>query len=234
MKKLWILAVLMLAFSGCSENDGSSAAQKSNSALQTVTLSSMVDTTTATTTTTAPVEGAVLPGATASPQESQMPSATTTATATESSTTQTESGDADNIQDATFSSSDLHIDFRGVTLKPDIDINTVLASLGTPDSQYSAPSCNYDGDDKTFIFGDVTIYTYPAGNADKILEIEVCGNSVSASRGGAIGMTQQQISEIYGSGFTTEGSTMRYTASGAHLYFYIENGVVSSFGIASE
>lgn len=229
-----MIAAAMLLLCGCSDSGASTAPQETEVTLETVLLSGADTTavTTAATTTTSFVEGAVLVGSATDAQSGT--DSTETTVLTESAPIKEEPDLLPNTQTGTFDAKDLQITYRGAVLKPELDINTVLSALGTPDSQLSAPSCNYDGDDKTFTYGDMTIYTYPAGDADKILEIEVSGSSVTANRGGTVGMTQDEITAIYGTSYTTEGSTIRYTAQGGYLYFYIEGGVVTAFGLAGE
>ncbi len=129
-----------------------------------------------------------------------------------------------------FSASDGVIELNSVKIKPDADFSSIKSSLGAPDEEYSSPSCLYDGDDKTFIYGDVTIYTYPSGSKDKVLEVEVMGGNAKTSKGLKLGSTIDEVEAMYGAS-NYDGYSCEYTDGGVTLYVQLENDVVVGFGV---
>lgn len=128
----------------------------------------------------------------------------------------------------------------GVTVKgKKILLNTKISdstsALGNTTDYSEAPSCNYDGLDKVFTYGDVSIYTYPHASGDLINEIEVNDASVSTDKGIApIGKTLAEIKGVYGEPTSTEGDTYKYKSGNSYTYFYVDGDVVSYWGVAYE
>lgn len=129
-----------------------------------------------------------------------------------------------------FEESDLIFTANGTDIKLDQDINSVRDGIGEPINIVSAPSCFYEGDDKSFIYECFTITTYPDGNEDYIVSIEITSDSISTPKGAKIGMTLDEVTEIYGSGYIFVNNQYRYQIDNKFLYFYIENGYVSTIG----
>lgn len=216
MKRYWIFAAVLL-LTGCSENADSSAPAKTEETLPTVILSGAADTTTSATEAATGTHSTSIVVTTV--QEQTLP--TQTAAATERVPIRTEPDKLPNTQTGIFESCDLQITFRGVILTTGIDLNTLLPELGTPDVQ----------EDAAVSFGDVTISTTFADGADVITEIRVCSGAATAHRGGTVGMKQEEITAIYGTEYTTGDGAIRYTAPGGSLWFQLENGVVTAFGL---
>ncbi|HIQ69848.1 MAG TPA: hypothetical protein IAA67_05930 [Candidatus Avoscillospira stercorigallinarum] len=128
----------------------------------------------------------------------------------------------------------------GVTFTPESAVADVLETLGEDYEYYEAISCVYDGMDKTYSYGDVTLYTYPDGETDRLMELYCTGGSVSAGDV-TIGSTAEDVKAAFGSGYTEAGSVLTYALepeseqnTPASLYFELEDGKVCAIAMTAE
>lgn len=185
-----------------------------------------------TTTTAKKVEGAVVIGDKTEPAQTTEAPKSSEPSETEAAATTT-TAVKEEQPSGSFSASDAVIEFNSVKIKPDDDFSRIKASLGKPDEEYSSPSCLYDGDDKTFIYGGVTIYTYPSGDKDKVLETEVASGSAKTPKGLKIGLSVDEVTKLYGdAGY--DGYTIEYKDGKTVLYVQFENDRVKAFGVLTE
>lgn len=243
MKKQLALLAAALLLTGCSVQEVSSASDSDTQTTKDTAASSGTVTLGETTTpaVTTKVEGAVLLGTTAANSDSTTAApadgqtTATTAKTTEKVLAPAVTAPNDSASEGSFSASDIAVTVSGVTLKPDAVLtDAMLSKLGKPKSTFSAPSCVYEGDDKTYTYNNFTIYTYPAGDSDKIMEVEVTGNGVTTAKGLKIGTTQSALYALYGSKHTAgAGGTYQYKAGGAYLYVAVTGGSVTKFGVSN-
>ncbi|MBE6837441.1 MAG: hypothetical protein E7509_05585 [Ruminococcus sp.] len=188
-----------------------------------------------TTTTTKKVEGAIIIGdnTTTTQSTTTIPEKEEPIESDEIKTTTTTAKVEVEKPAGSFSKSDAVIEVNSVKIKPDADFSGLKSSLGEPDEEFSSPSCLYDGDDKTFIYGGVTIYTYPSGSKDKVLEVEVASGNAKTPKGLKIGLSVEEVKAIYGSG-DFDGNSFEYVDGNLTLYVMIENEKVTSFGVFTE
>lgn len=138
---------------------------------------------------------------------------------------------SENNTDAEFIYDDLVFEYNGQTINLDENINDVKAKIGEPLDMVSAPSCYYDGDDKTFIYDGFSINTYPDGDNDYVVSIELNTDAVSTIKGAKVGMSIDDAIALYGNNYTQNGSNYQYQIDDKYMYFYVENGTVSIIGI---
>lgn len=142
---------------------------------------------------------------------------------------------------AALTADDLAIRIGSFTATPGTTMDDVRAALGEEDAYAEAISCVYEGMDKTFTYGEVTFYTYPDGETDRLMEVYCTGGEVSTAKGVTFGATVAQIEAAYGSGYTRSGKLLTYElpVSGeelepASLYFVIENDCVAAIAMTAE
>lgn len=142
---------------------------------------------------------------------------------------------------AKLTADDLAIRMDGFTATPKTTMDDVRAVLGEADEYAEAISCVYEGMDKTFTYGDVTFYTYPDGETDRLLEVYCTGGDVSTAKGIAFGATVAEIEAAYGEGYTRSGKLLTYELpvssednEPASLYFVLENDCVAAIGMTAE
>lgn len=226
MKKvLVLLSFASLLLAGCTSEAGSEKSTTAKATTTTKVIANLGDSTT-----TTKVEGAVIIG-----DKTEEIQVTTTVTEDEKpgvETTTTVKVDAPKPE-GNFSKSDGVIIFKSEKIKPNDDFSSIKSGLGEPDEEYSSPSCLYDGDDKTFIYGGVTVFTYPDGSKDKVLEVEVVSDDAQTPKGLKIGLSVDEVTEIYGnSGY--DGYSCQYVDGGVTLYVDFEDGKVVCFGIMAD
>ena len=128
----------------------------------------------------------------------------------------------------------------GTTFTHESAVDEILTALGEDFTYYEAISCVYDGMDKTYDYGDVTVYTYPDGDTDQLMEFYCTGGDVSA-QGITIGSTKDEVVKTFGTGYTEEGSVLSYSLKAteaqntpASLYFELEDETVTAIAITAE
>ena len=72
----------------------------------------------------------------------------------------------------TISEVDLTLTVGGTAVRPDTSVSALLDAFGTDYTYSEAVSCVYTGMDKTYAYSDRILYTYPDGDADRLLELD--------------------------------------------------------------
>lgn len=141
---------------------------------------------------------------------------------------------------ASFSADDLSLTVHGVTVTAETPAADILSALGQDYDYAEAISCVYEGMDKTFDYADVTLYTYPDGETDRLMEL-YCTGDVQTAKGLGLGASKDDIVKCYGQGYTEAGSVLAYELPAsapenlpASLYFLLEKGRVTAIAITSE
>ena len=142
---------------------------------------------------------------------------------------------------ASFSESDLSLTIGGTVITAETAMEDVLVALGEDYAYAEAISCVYEGMDKTYDYTDWTVYTYPDGDKDCLMELYCVGGDVKTAKGITFGASKNDIVAQYGEGYAEAGSMLSYElpASGpdyvpASLYFMLDGGKVSAIGITAE
>lgn len=143
-------------------------------------------------------------------------------------------------KDTGFSEADLSLTVDGVTVTSKSAVSDLLAGFGE-DYEYSeAISCVYEGMDKTFTYENLSLYTYPDGDSDCLMEIYCVDGDVKTSKGIALGSTKADVEAAYGKG-TQTGSILSYElpaksdeAVPASLYFELDGDVVTAIAMTTE
>ena len=145
------------------------------------------------------------------------------------------------IRTGSFTADDLSIRIGSFTATAKTTMDDVRAALGEEDEYAEAISCVYEGMDKVFTYGEVTVYTYPDGKNDCLMEIYCAGGDVSTAKGITFSATVKEIEAAYGTGYQRSGKLLIYElpVSGANiepasLYFELENDCVSAIGMTAE
>lgn len=160
---------------------------------------------------------------------------TTVATETTTVTTTTEATTSAPVPTPAPAPGSLGVVYNNTNIMLNTNIANVTSVLGSTTDYSEAPSCNYDGLDKVFTYGGVSIYTYPHSSGDLINEIEVSDPAVITAESVApIGKSIEDIIATYGEPTATEGSTYKYSKGNCYTYFYADGGVVSYWGVVYE
>ena len=102
----------------------------------------------------------------------------------------------------------------------------LLEALGEPQDTFVDESCAFYGKDYTYFYPGVRFYTFsPAeGMPDYILSIVFGDDTVMTAEGAYIGMTREEIEEIYGEPTNSdEAGGIEYIKDGMSLSFMFDN-----------
>lgn len=132
-----------------------------------------------------------------------------------------------NNADGKVGKDDFAVVVNGVEIKLGEDLSTYLKELGKPDELTQARSCNYDGDDKVYTYGDVILYTYTNGKQDILCSVELIGETPTLS-GIKVGSTKQEVIKAYGNEYTDDSMYLVYEyTENASIGFQMEKDVVT-------
>lgn len=119
------------------------------------------------------------------------------------------------------------------------DMAELKAVLGEADDVIATPSCAFKGEDKEYVYPDMSVMTMPLGELDVWTEAYIEGGDYITSRGIGIGATEDEVLAAYGDGYYMEGDTMFYSLSGdpedlasPYISFTLEGGAVVCIDIA--
>jgi hypothetical protein len=113
-------------------------------------------------------------------------------------------------------------------VKIDADMADVLAALGEPLSLHEAPSCAFDGFDKTYTYAGYRVYTRPEESKDFVNSVVLTDDSVQTPEGAYIGMTADAVKGIYGKPGEETATLLSYTDKNTTLNFILKDGNVIS------
>lgn len=151
-----------------------------------------------------------------------------TQTQTSTSVSTNEGAGSQTTMDAYFFTS------KGVRFTANMDCAEVVASLGEPNSYYEAPSCAFDGKEKTYNYGNYEIGTYEDGSLDRIAIILIRNDLVTTEEGIAVGDSADKVTSIYGNADEASDRVLTYKKGDMKLYFFVEDGKVTSIEYATK
>ena len=140
-----------------------------------------------------------------------------------------------------FAEADLSLTVDGVNVTAKTEMDQILADLGENYEYSEAISCAYEGMDKTFDYENLSLYTYPDGDSDRLMEIYCVGGNVTTSKGITFGATKAEIIAQYGKDYVEAGATLSYELPDknadnlpASLYFVLEDDAVTAIAMTTE
>ena len=125
------------------------------------------------------------------------------------------------------------LEIKGTTISLGGDMIAYQQEIGEPDDYSAAKSCLGTGEDKSFTYGGVTIYTKPIDQMDKIFLIELTGEEALAG-GIAVGSSKADVIAAYGEDYELEGTEFFYTMEEKTLGIDIQNDEVTFIEIFGE
>ena len=171
------------------------------------------------------------------PADSQSQTTTSVNESTSSASSEnSETPDTDTVSSeptektGSFDESDLTAVFDSGKVNFGDDIESVKPILGEPVDVQEAPSCKYTGQlDKTFIFNECSINTYPNedGSKDYVVGIVITSGDYTTAKGAKIGTTSEELIAIYGNSEDDEAPMRKYTIGDKILSFYVEGDAVA-------
>lgn len=147
----------------------------------------------------------------------EQPPAQTSAAATE---TTTNAGEEINAapSDPVFS-----FTYNGTEIKINDDSDMVVAALGTPNSQFDAPSCAFDGTSYTYEYPGFSIETYPDGGTNRVYAVTLKDTTVATAEGLKVGDDADTVKAKLGEPEKETNSFIQYSTDGIALIFFFDD-----------
>jgi hypothetical protein len=116
--------------------------------------------------------------------------------------------------------------YDGVTIYVGAPAEPVLRQLGEPLNYFEAPSCAFEGIDKTYFFSGIELHTFPMGDNDYVLAVVFTDDSVETPEGVYLGMPVVDALSRLGSGFEQDGGKYTFVEGRGSLGVMTEHGIV--------
>ena len=103
-----------------------------------------------------------------------------------------------------------------------------ISAVGNFDSQSSAPSCAFDGDDTVYDYPSFQLTTYNNNGVEILTGVYIKDSSVATKEKIEIGSTRADVIKAYGEEYKEEYGVVTYTKGKTDLSFVIMDDVVTS------
>ena len=117
-------------------------------------------------------------------------------------------------------------DFEGVELIPGDPFDPSV--LPEADSVYEVPSCAIVGTDNLYNYGSFELTAFDDGTSELIYSILLTDPNITTTEGLALGDTLQKMVEVYGDGYSQQGSAYTYTGDAETLNIIAQNDRIAS------
>lgn len=124
-------------------------------------------------------------------------------------------------------------EYNGVKIGMDMEAAPIIAALGEADSYFEAPSCAFEGLDKTYSYGSFEIDTYEQDGKDYISTVFFCDDLIETPEGVCLFETKADMIKAYGEGFKEEFGMLVYEKEGMKLKFILEGDEITSIEYSS-
>lgn len=124
-------------------------------------------------------------------------------------------------------------EYNGVKIGMDMEAAPIIAALGEPASYFEAPSCAFEGLDKTYSYGSFELDTYEQNGKDYISGIFFCDDLIETPEGVCLFETKADMVAAYGETFVEEFGMLVYEKEGMKLKFILEGDEITSIEYAS-
>ena len=103
----------------------------------------------------------------------------------------------------------------GVSLTPDMDLDTVLDKLGEPVSTFESESCAKQGMAYHYTFSNYEIETYPDGDTNRVYCISLTNDTVKTPEGIDLSNTKDDVIAAYGEPTDSTDAALIYKKDGS-------------------
>ncbi len=115
---------------------------------------------------------------------------------------------------------------HGVTLVPGADFDPTV--LPQPESTYEVPSCAIEGTDLVYNYGTFEVTAFRGSQGDVIYSVYLLDPNTATAEGLLLGDPQSRVTELYGEGYTAQGTSWVYTKGQTMLIILFQDGNVLS------
>ena len=124
-------------------------------------------------------------------------------------------------------------EYNGVKIGMDMEAAPIIEALGKPASYFEAPSCAFEGLDKTYSYGSFEIDTYEQEGKDYIACVFFCDDLIETPEGVALFETKADMIGAYGENFKEEFGMQVYENEGMKLKFILNGDEITSIEYSS-
>jgi hypothetical protein len=117
--------------------------------------------------------------------------------------------------------------YKGKTITLGEKATDLKADLGEPTQTFESPSCAFEGTEYIYYYPGIQVNTYPTDGVDYVLSVTFADDSVTTTEGVYLGMTEQEVRDIYGTPDSSSCNVLIYVKDGTSLKFIIEEGKVA-------
>lgn len=142
-----------------------------------------------------------------------------------------DTNDDDNGSDNETSNSNNNFVFvnNNVSIAIDAVASNVLDELGEPMDYFEAPSCAYQGLDKTYYYTGFEVTTYTdEEEVDHIANVVLVDDTVETKEGIYIGASMEDVVSAYGDDYKESTNQYTYIQGDSELQFIFKEGLVAS------
>ena len=118
--------------------------------------------------------------------------------------------------------------YNGTKITLGAEAAPIIDALGEPRSYTEAPSCAFEGMDKTYYYGSFYLSTYPLNGKDFVYSFWFADGSVATEEGIRIGSTKAKVEAIYGADCFNGANAYTQAQSNSKLTILLKDGIVSS------
>lgn len=116
--------------------------------------------------------------------------------------------------------------YEGVELIPGNPFDPSV--LPEADSVFEVPSCAIEGTDNLYNYGTFELTAFNDGTGEVIYSIFFIDPNITTDEGLALGDDVSKVIELYGEGYTQEGTAYVYTSGNTILSILVQNDTVTS------
>ena len=113
--------------------------------------------------------------------------------------------------------------FNGTEIKINDESDPIVAALGTPKSQFDAPSCAFDGTSYTYEYPGFKIETYPDGSTNRVYAVTLTDATVATAEGLKVGDDADTVKAKLGEPASETNSFIQYSTDGVDLIFFFDD-----------
>ncbi len=125
-------------------------------------------------------------------------------------------------------------EFKGVEVAVNAEMAPLAEALGEPSDYFESESCAFQGLDKVYTYGGVTVRTYPQDGKDYVLSVELRDDAFPTREGIYIGADRDAVLEAYGQPADETGAAVRYVDGDCTLAFLLTDGTVTGITYTSD
>ena len=119
-------------------------------------------------------------------------------------------------------------EYNGVSIGMDMEASAIIEALGEPEDYFEAPSCAFEGLDKTYTYDSFEIDTYELEGKDYISCVYFRDDMIETKEGISLFMTKEDMIATYGENYTEEFGMLVYEKEGMKLKFILTNDEITS------